>query len=169
MNTEIWGPSSWKFLYSIALAYPNTPPDFSTIQQYKQFFTSLQYVLPCQKCQIHFGNMLQSNPIDPYLVSSNALFEWISIVENNIRIENGKQPFSKEQILQRYFGSVQNVNMLRFKQADAEGVEMFDDTEVDTATVTKRNRKSKSLLTTKNVLIGAVVLGIGYYIVKKTK
>ena len=47
--TASWGPAAWHFLNSVALAYPED----ATAEQreaYRQFFMSLQHVLPCGRC-----------------------------------------------------------------------------------------------------------------------
>ena len=52
LNPKIWGPHTWFFLDSIMLSLPNK---LNNEQQniYKNFFTSLQYVLPCEGCRNH--------------------------------------------------------------------------------------------------------------------
>lgn len=156
MDTALWGDAGWKFLYAIALNYPDRP-DYDVIQHYKQFFTSLQYVLPCEKCKLHFSNILQSNPIDPYLVDSDALIEWILLVDNKVRKDNGKDPQTTDQVLKKHFGSVENAQKLLWKPTDAEGVEMF------------KSRKTYGMSTTGYVLIGLAVAGSIYYIHKTGK
>ena len=48
MNPEVWGPGAWKFLHSITFYYPKEPTSRDK-EYHAKFFTSLQFVIPCEK------------------------------------------------------------------------------------------------------------------------
>ena len=62
LDPRIWGPKGWFFLHSIALNYPKNPTDHDK-RNFKQFFESIQYVLPCPQCSQHYSENLQKNPL----------------------------------------------------------------------------------------------------------
>ena len=66
MDPEIWGPHAWQFLHSITLSYPDNPT-LEDKNNHAQFFNSLKDILPCQKCQDHFTQNLQENPVENYV------------------------------------------------------------------------------------------------------
>jgi len=49
----VWGPKGWFFLDSIALGYPENPSDDEKLAA-KNMINSLQHLLPCYGCRVHF-------------------------------------------------------------------------------------------------------------------
>ena len=53
---HVWGPHGWKFMHAVALAYPENPSAEEKKAAF-QFFSSLEYMLPCESCKQNFrGN-----------------------------------------------------------------------------------------------------------------
>ena len=80
----IWGGSAWKFLHIVALSFPNNP----TQQQkndYKQFFLSLDKILPCSKCSEHFQENKTKHNINKYLSDPHSLFSWTVKMRNELQ------------------------------------------------------------------------------------
>ena len=48
LKTDIWGPSTWHMIHSIAFAYPDKPTDIEK-QDMLAFFNILTKILPCRK------------------------------------------------------------------------------------------------------------------------
>lgn len=103
IDPKIWGPSLWKSLFAIGLAYPTDP---SADDQYRhlQFFYQLQFVLPCHRCRRNMSRHLSKIPIEHYLQNRTLLLEWLTKVHNEVNEHCGKPPKTTEQYLQRYFG-----------------------------------------------------------------
>ena len=57
IKPKIWGPHGWKFLHYVSLGYPEKPTDKEKIY-YKNFYYSLQNVLPCEKCAQNYKKIL---------------------------------------------------------------------------------------------------------------
>ena len=55
MNPSIWGPKAWFFLHSVSFNYPDNPTKNDKVE-YKRFFESIQYILPCDNCKEHFSD-----------------------------------------------------------------------------------------------------------------
>lgn len=80
----IWGPHAWFFLESIAMAYP-TNPTYQEKKSADNFFTSLKYLIPCEKCRNNYISHLKIHPINETVLSSrDNLFKWIVNVHNSV-------------------------------------------------------------------------------------
>lgn len=104
---HVWGPHGWKFMHAVALAYPETP----SVEEKKaafQFFTSLEYLLPCESCKQNFKKELQSFPLQPALESKQALNEWLTALHNSVNKRLNKTVMSPEQVLEYVFSESNN-------------------------------------------------------------
>ena len=70
INPKHWGKSGWNFLNSIALTYK---PEYK--ENYKLFFSQLQYILPCYECGLDIKNSMHS--LDDALKSKESLLLWL--------------------------------------------------------------------------------------------
>lgn len=83
MDTTFWGPDGWKLLHSIAVHFPENPTD-NAKKQYKKFFKTLPYVLPCKYCRDSLSEFYIELPIEPFLVNKKKLFEWSYRIHNKV-------------------------------------------------------------------------------------
>ena len=102
MDPKVWGRSGWKFLFSVALGFPEKP-DFQQIHNYTRFFNYLQYVLPCEICRLHYASHLNQITIDPYMTSRDNLFLWVLKVHNLVNKQMGKPSITRTDVLRLYF------------------------------------------------------------------
>ena len=92
-----WGPNTWKALHTITMAYPREPTQKEK-EQFKAFFTSIQNVLPCPQCRLHYRQHLTSFPLsDAVLSSTRSLFNWLVDVHNAVNAQNNKALYTYEQ------------------------------------------------------------------------
>lgn len=89
LSTNIWGNHFWMTMYSVALSFPNHPSD-ETRKHTLDFFTSLQYLLPCDNCKSHYQKLFQEFPIN--LNSSKDLSDWVNFIHNKINQSLNKSP-----------------------------------------------------------------------------
>ena len=89
MHSNIWGPPAWYFLHSVTLNYPDNPT-YIDQQNYKQFFHSLEYILPCKKCALNYKKNMEEIPIDDFLSSKDLLIEWLINIHNKVNYELNK-------------------------------------------------------------------------------
>lgn len=102
LSPLVWGPDAWTFLHSITLKYPDNPSITEKIN-YKQFFESLQNVLPCDSCCNHYKQNLRKHPLTEYVMSSRQqLIKWLIDIHNEVNIANGKPVLSYTQVLDIY-------------------------------------------------------------------
>ena len=59
ITPNLWGPHGWKFMHYISLGYPINPTSEDKIN-YKNFYYSLQDILPCDKCAINYQKNIYS-------------------------------------------------------------------------------------------------------------
>jgi len=97
----IWGPHGWKFMHYVTLGYPDNPSQ-SEKQNYKDFFMSLQTILPCAKCAQNYKQNLSEYPIDNHLESRDHLVKWLIDIHNKVNLETGKEIIPFEEALDLY-------------------------------------------------------------------
>jgi len=78
-----WGKCGWKFLNSIALTYK---PEYK--ENYKLFFSQLQYILPCYECGLDIKNSMHL--LDDALKNKESLLLWLLNIRNNIYIKQNR-------------------------------------------------------------------------------
>ena len=101
MNPEVWGPPAWTFLHSVTLAYPDNPTDTDKTN-YKNFFTSLQPILPCAKCSQNYYKHLQEDPISNHLENKKSLVNWLINVHNKVNSSNDKRVLTYNEVMNHY-------------------------------------------------------------------
>lgn len=79
MDPTYWGPAGWKVLHRMAYS-------IHTKTDAQAFFASLQYLLPCVKCQ---GNFRQHVEALPFPRSTSGIGRWIYNVHNRVNKSNG--------------------------------------------------------------------------------
>jgi hypothetical protein len=103
LNPKIWGPHTWFFLDSIMLSLPNK---LNNEQQniYKNFFTSLQYILPCEGCRDHYAENLKQYPLTEQILSNKEnMIKWLLNIHNSVRKQNKTIPISIKQFFEYYY------------------------------------------------------------------
>jgi hypothetical protein len=88
MNQNIWGPPTWILIHSVALTYPINPTQEQKLN-YKNFFTNLKYILPCETCRKNYEIHLNMFPIR--LDTRSTLFQWSVDMHNEVNKKNNKK------------------------------------------------------------------------------
>jgi hypothetical protein len=102
IDSNLWGPKGWFFLDTIVLSYPEMP-SFNDIKIFKNFFKSIEDILPCTKCRLHFGNYLNKYPLDDSILSSKInLIKWWLKCHNNTRKQQNKELISLDDFYNYY-------------------------------------------------------------------
>lgn len=102
MDTLSWGPQAWRFLHSITFAYPVKNPSDAQKKQTKEFFTYLQFLLPCPECKQHYSQLLILKPIDNALDSQDSLSRWLVNIHNQVNKRLGKPEMPYEIVKDKY-------------------------------------------------------------------
>jgi hypothetical protein len=102
IDSSLWGPKAWFFLDTIILSYPSKPTP-EDIESFKQFFLSLEVIIPCEKCRYHYGTYLAKNPLTSDILNSKKKFiKWFLACHNNIRKADNKKEISLDEFYKYY-------------------------------------------------------------------
>jgi hypothetical protein len=63
MLTKVWGPHLWIALHTITFGYPIEPNEEQK-KNYKAYFQSLGYVLPCKFCRDSYQEYIKTSPTE---------------------------------------------------------------------------------------------------------
>lgn len=89
MPPEVWGPFFWHTIHIVAMGYPEKPT-YAQKKAAKEFYESLQYLLPCSVCRQHYAQHLAVAPITPHLDRRQDLFKWTVDLHNAVNQSLGK-------------------------------------------------------------------------------
>jgi len=98
IGPQVWGPFFWHTIHIAALAYP-TKPNYAEKKAAKEFFESLQFLLPCPICKEHLKVHLRKYPITPHLDRREDLFKWTVILHNEVNISLNKDTMTEIEVL----------------------------------------------------------------------
>jgi hypothetical protein len=101
MDNKIWGPFFWTTLHTITIAYPDNPT-YHDKRRYNDFFVSVQYILPCDKCREHYKNHLSNYPIAISLDNKESLVKWLFTLHNLINVSLNKPEYPYEAFKEKY-------------------------------------------------------------------
>jgi hypothetical protein len=91
MSTTIWGPIIWSGLHITSFNYP-VNPTASDKKNYKNWFLSYKYILPCVYCRSNFEKNLQSANFNNKVFDSRLTFsKFIYKFHNCVNIMLGKK------------------------------------------------------------------------------
>ena len=108
--TTIWGNCAWEFLHNVSFGYPDNPSEEDK-QNYYNFFTSLQYVLPCSYCREHYANFISTEHKLSLSVfeNKNTLTKWLYDLHNSVSNKLGiYYDITFEQVCDKYNSYVAN-------------------------------------------------------------
>ena len=109
MNPKFWGPHGWIFLHAVTMNYPKDPTDRDKAI-YRNFFSGLSRVLPCEKCAHHYKQHILNDPIEPALENRGKLVRWLIKIHNIVNEDLGKPQYTYEQVIEEYKYKLMNVD-----------------------------------------------------------
>lgn len=113
IDPRLWGDNGWKFIHYITLGYPDNPTDIDK-ENYKTYLDKQKFVLPCEKCRLHYTQNLAKHPLSDYVMASRYnLFKWGVDMHNEVNIANGKNVMSVEDALILYSTPKKEGNMFK--------------------------------------------------------
>lgn len=110
MDPNIWGPKLWFMIHTIALNYPDNPT-YQDRRSHEEFYNSLKYVIPCEKCRIHYTQRLKRMPIINHLDNSNTLFKYTIDLHNQVNKSLNKKIYSYEEVMEIYKSHYNNTSL----------------------------------------------------------
>ena len=123
---EVWGPFFWHTIHIAALGY-SQDPNYSEKKAMKEFFESLQIIIPCPICRTHYISHMAKLPIGPSLDSRKDLFRWTVDLHNDVNTMLGKRSYTETEVLQYYArlgarGSSPVITAQDFMEADQQAI-----------------------------------------------
>ena len=123
---EVWGPFFWHTIHIAALGY-SQEPNYSEKKAMKEFFESLQIIIPCPICRTHYISHMAKLPIGPSLDSRKDLFRWTVDLHNDVNTMLGKRSYTETEVLQYYArlgarGSSPVITAQDFMEADQQAI-----------------------------------------------
>ena len=100
-SPNVWGPFFWHTMHVAALGYPKEPT-YTDKKAAKEFYESLQFMLPCGVCREHYARHIQSNPISTFLDRRADLFRWTIMVHNEVNKTLGKPEMTEQEVMGYY-------------------------------------------------------------------
>ena len=101
MDPTVWGPRLWFVIHTIALNYPDNP-SYDQKRIHEDFFNSLVFLIPCDKCRIHYRQHINNNPVVNHLKNSDTLFRYTIDLHNEVNKSLGKKIYSYEEVAKIY-------------------------------------------------------------------
>jgi Fe2+ transport system protein B len=98
-----WGPKTWFFLESAAIAYPIDPTEDEKTSA-KNLILSLKDLLPCLSCRLNYASYLDENIkcLDDVVKNRETFLLFIVDVHNEVRVRNNQEPRSVEDVFNYY-------------------------------------------------------------------
>ena len=121
MNQNIWGPQMWFTLHSITFNYPLKPTEQDK-NNYKYFFTYMQYVIPCTICQKNYIRHLKESPVEYNLNSREKLVKWLIDLHNMVNGETGKKLLSYNNVIKKYEQAYQVKDLLNIDNQEKNAI-----------------------------------------------
>ena len=102
IDPRLWGPSAWTFMHYVALGYPVNPTP-ADADDARAFLSSLQFILPCQKCRLNLASHLNTMPPDKALAQGrDAFFDWM-VDLHNVSISEHCRPCVTREMAKRLY------------------------------------------------------------------
>lgn len=101
MQTDIWGPSAWKFLHMTVHNYP-IQPTIEDKNAYSSLFATLKTTLPCCYCTKSFTLFYDNIHITQFLETRIGLIAWLYCIHNFVNLKLGKKIMDLKDALAEY-------------------------------------------------------------------
>jgi len=101
IKPSVWGPHGWRFLHYVSLGAPDQLNE-SEANQYRNFYESLQYILPCKSCAQNYAKNIIEHPIENHLKTRDDLVRWVIDIHNRVNRELGKREYTISEAIESH-------------------------------------------------------------------
>jgi len=101
LSPVVWGPFFWHTIHIAALGYPKEPT-YTEKRAAKEFFESLQFLIPCSVCREHYSKHLKEHPLTTFLDRRADLFRWTIDIHNEVNKALKKPTRTEQEVLNYY-------------------------------------------------------------------
>jgi hypothetical protein len=103
IRTGAFGPPTWHSMVLIAMGYPKNNPTKEQRRIYKQYFTIIGEVLPCNLCRTSYRKFIKQVPLSPIVLSSRKkLVFWIFKIHNLVNKKLGCKQLKRDKFEKKY-------------------------------------------------------------------
>lgn len=86
LTPSVWGPCAWTTFHLFAAGAPEALGEADRAR-YAGFFAAAAEVLPCQKCSVHFKEVLAASPLEAR--TRGELEDWLVGLHNRVNADLG--------------------------------------------------------------------------------
>ena len=112
LTPTIWGPKTWFFLESAAIGYPENPSDDEKLAA-TNLLKSLEHLLPCHSCRIHYSeflyNYVKEHTMDSIVENRTSFMQFIVDLHNNVLERTKKPTRTIEEVFMYYRDAYSNI------------------------------------------------------------
>jgi len=104
LKSDFWGPSTWLFLHSVTFTFPLKPND-EIRKIYFNFFYSLQFILPCNICRMHYAENIKKNDTELNLkvfTNRNTCIKWLYDIHVEVNKKLNKTNITLKEVIDMY-------------------------------------------------------------------
>jgi hypothetical protein len=101
MDPEVWGPTYWRFLHTVAAHYPVKPTTTEKKIHYRLIHNFHEFI-PHRIIAADFRHLLEKNPVTPYLDSQADFVRWVNHMHNLVNTKLDKPTVSLKDHLQAF-------------------------------------------------------------------
>jgi hypothetical protein len=145
---NVFGPFMWATIHYICLAAPTTLSDSDKIN-YKNFFSILPAIMPCQSCGLHLAENYNILPIDNSLSTKDDLFKWSVDLHNLVNTQLGKSTISTEDA--RILWTVNYPRLVFKNQTDSSS-------NMNTDSKSNNSNKTSSIFLKLTIIFGILII-----------
>jgi hypothetical protein len=107
MHSSIWGPYCWHMMHILTYNYPEQPNEINK-NNIKEFFSSLQYIIPCSICRSHYKKKISKTPVSRVYSNKHSLIKWCVDLHNEVNRGLKKKTLSIENSNNIYINTKNN-------------------------------------------------------------
>lgn len=109
-SNKDWGPFLWTFLHGTAEKLGRQSAEIMASDEAREMtlvLRGIEYVMPCEKCRMHYHEYLKKNPIDDFPQKRGeylrqAVRLWLWRLHNAVNERNGAPLFLVEELTPLY-------------------------------------------------------------------
>lgn len=101
LDPDVWGPTYWFFLHTIAYSYPEHVNQV-TKRKYYDFIQNLPLFIPVSEMGNKFASILDRYPVSPYLDNRESFIRWIHFIHNKYNVMLGKEEISLQESIELF-------------------------------------------------------------------
>lgn len=83
IHPSVWGPPTWDMMEYVLKGYDVTPE--RPVEHLTGFLRSLVHLLPCERCRVHWVQVLATDPPEPHMDTVEQRLAWLARVRAKAR------------------------------------------------------------------------------------